>query len=151
MFLCFHRAVLSLCGQRAVSQSQRGRYKQYNRQLTSALTQLAHPGKEPEIRLKATSGRAAEPVLRLPRFSGPGDVVLSPACGHSCSHPKMSSPRQARLVRLTAVWWNPLCTPGWIRTFVAPTVCTAGGGGPKIYLCRRGSVARVRVQPLVSG
>lgn len=103
--------MLTLCEQRAASRRQRGRYKQHNRQLTSALTQLAHPGKVPEIRLKATSGRAAEPVLRLPRFSRPGDVALSPACGHSCGQPNMSSPKQARLVRLTVTWQNPLCAP----------------------------------------
>lgn len=144
--------MLTLCEQRAAPRRQRGRYKQHNRQLTSALTQLAHPGKEPEIRLKATSGRAAEPVLRLPRFSRLGDVALSPACKHSCSQLKMSSSKQARLVWLTVAWRNPLCAPLAGSAHSSHRRCAPlGGGGPKIYLCRRGSGARVRVQRPVSG
>lgn len=78
MCLCVFTVLCYRCA--SSEQPRGGRYKQHCRQLTSALTQLAHPGKEPEIRLKATPGRAAGPVLRLPRL---GDVALSPACGCS--------------------------------------------------------------------
>lgn len=131
-FLCVHRVVIKLCGQRPASLRHRGRCKQHNRQLTSALTQLAHPGKVPEVRLKATPGRAAEPVLLLSRCSRPGDVALSPACVRSCGRPRMSSPEQARLERLTVTWLDPLCAPlaGLAPLGVGAPESTSVGGAP---------------------
>lgn len=84
--------------------------------------------------MKATPGRAAEPVLRLPRLSRPGDVALSPACG--CSfRPWPVGDELAGAGKACAANSSlaepPRCTPGWIRTFVAPTVCTAGGWGAR--------------------